>query len=103
MTVTAETPIFRDSEADLRHRAGWWTRRALVYGALVLWTVVCLFPIFWTVTTSFKQAPDVMQGRLLPLGAPGEESWLLGSAEDPSPIGATSFGQASMQRVQLPQ
>lgn len=37
-----------------------------VYGALTLWAVICLFPIFWTVTTSFKTAPDVTQGHLIP-------------------------------------
>src|SRR5690349_13499610 len=40
--------------------------RALIYGALVLWAFVCLFPIFWTVTTSFKTAVDVTQGHLIP-------------------------------------
>ncbi len=96
MTIeTAETPIFRDSEADLRHRASWWTGRVAIYGALILWAVICLFPIFWTVTTSFKMAPNVMQGHLLPLGAPAadpeEAGWLLGSAEDPTVVGSTSF------------
>ena len=38
----------------------------LIYGALVFWSLVCLFPIYWTVTTSFKIAPDVMQGHLIP-------------------------------------
>ncbi|MEJ6539329.1 MAG: carbohydrate ABC transporter permease, partial [Halioglobus sp.] len=28
--------------------------------------VVCLFPILWTITTSFKLAPDVMKGNLIP-------------------------------------
>jgi multiple sugar transport system permease protein len=60
------TAIFRDSETDLAYRAKWWTSRTLIYGALILWAVVCLFPIYWTVTTSFKTAPDVMQGRLIP-------------------------------------
>src|SRR5262245_42231599 len=40
--------------------------RVLVYGLLILYTVVCLFPIFWTITTSFKTAPDVMKGNLIP-------------------------------------
>ena len=52
------TQIFRDSEADLAHRAKWWTSRALIYAALVLWAFISLFPIYWTVTTSFKMAPD---------------------------------------------
>jgi len=41
--------------------------RVLVYGVLIFWAFVCLFPIFWTLTTSFKTAPDVMQGHLIPL------------------------------------
>jgi multiple sugar transport system permease protein len=40
--------------------------RVLVYGALILWAFVCLFPIYWTVTTSFKSAVDVTQGHLIP-------------------------------------
>lgn len=40
--------------------------RVAIYAALVLWAFVCLFPIFWTVTTSFKTAPDVTQGHLIP-------------------------------------
>src|SRR5258708_720888 len=40
--------------------------RALIYSALLFWAFVCLFPIYWTVTTSFKSALDVTQGHLLP-------------------------------------
>lgn len=58
--------IFRDSEADLAHRAKWWTGRIAIYGALILWAVICLFPIYWTLTTSFKMAPDVMKGNMIP-------------------------------------
>ncbi|MCB9946033.1 MAG: carbohydrate ABC transporter permease [Geminicoccaceae bacterium] len=58
--------IFHDSEADRRHSGQWWLSRTAVYGALLLWAVICLFPIFWTITTSFKMAPDVMKGAILP-------------------------------------
>ncbi len=64
--MTDTSQIFRDGEADLRHRARWWTRRLFVYGALTLWAAICLFPIYWTVTTSFKMAPDVMRGHMAP-------------------------------------
>ena len=37
-----------------------------LYATLVLWTFVCLFPLYWTVSTSFKLAVDVTQGHLLP-------------------------------------
>ncbi|HEU0222469.1 MAG TPA: carbohydrate ABC transporter permease [Paracoccaceae bacterium] len=40
--------------------------RVLIYAALALWAFICLFPIFWTVTTSFKVAKDVQLGHLLP-------------------------------------
>jgi multiple sugar transport system permease protein len=40
--------------------------RVLIYGALILWTIIALFPIYWTLTTSFKTAVHVMQGHLIP-------------------------------------
>ncbi|MEM7025734.1 MAG: carbohydrate ABC transporter permease [Pseudomonadota bacterium] len=45
---------------------GFFASRILVYGTLILWAFICLFPIYWTVSTSFKTAPNVMQGALLP-------------------------------------
>lgn len=42
------------------------TGRILVYGALLLWAFVSLFPIYWTLTTSFKVAVNVTQGHLIP-------------------------------------
>src|SRR5262245_1990873 len=40
--------------------------RILIYGALIFWTFISLFPIYWTLTTSFKTAANVMQGHLIP-------------------------------------
>lgn len=47
-------------------RIRWWAMRLAVYGLLVIWTLVCVFPLFWTVSTSFKTAADVMRGNLIP-------------------------------------
>ena len=58
--------IFHDAPTDLGHRAKWWTGRIAIYAALILWAVICLFPIYWTITTSFKMAPDVMKGNMVP-------------------------------------
>ncbi|MCY3878186.1 MAG: carbohydrate ABC transporter permease [Rhodobacteraceae bacterium] len=58
--------IFHDSDADRAFRAGWASRRIVIYGILLIWAVICLFPIYWTITTSFKAAPDVMKGNLIP-------------------------------------
>ncbi len=51
---------------DRRQRLRWWTMRVALYGVLIIWAVVCLFPIFWTLTTSFKVARNVMQGDIIP-------------------------------------
>jgi multiple sugar transport system permease protein len=61
-----ETAIFKDGEADRSFRMKWFASRLVVYGVLLLWAFICLFPIYWTLTTSFKMAPNVMQGNLIP-------------------------------------
>jgi multiple sugar transport system permease protein len=61
-----QTQIFHDHEADLGHKVKWYAKRVTVYGILLLWAFICLFPIYWTITTSFKLAPDVMQGNMIP-------------------------------------
>ena len=40
--------------------------RVLIYGALAIWTFIALFPIYWTLSTSFKIGRDVTQGHLVP-------------------------------------
>ena len=59
----AARPVRRHRPA---HRAKPILSRVLIYGALVFWAFVCLFPIYWTVTTSLKSALDVTQGHLVP-------------------------------------
>ncbi len=94
-TDMSNEPIFRDSEEDLRHRAAWWTGRVAIHAALIVWAIICLFPIYWTITTSFKMAPNVMQGHLVPW-VDFEPAWLgwrsLGLS--PDTIGAESTVRA---------
>ena len=84
--------IFRDSDVDLRFKAKWWSSRALIYGLLILRTIVALFPIFWVITTSFKTAPDVMQGKIIPF-LDYQPAWLgwrsLGLSPDTIGFGST--------------
>jgi len=40
--------------------------RLCIYGLLIVWVFISLFPIFWTLTTSFKTAVDVTQGNIIP-------------------------------------
>jgi multiple sugar transport system permease protein len=32
---------------------------AVLYGLLIFWAIICLFPFYWMITTSFKQPLDV--------------------------------------------
>jgi multiple sugar transport system permease protein len=41
-------------------------QKTVVYAVLIIWAFVCLFPIFWTVTTAFKETKDIYQGHLIP-------------------------------------
>ena len=40
--------------------------RVARHAILIVWAVICLFPIYWTVSTSFKSAVDVTQGHYVP-------------------------------------
>ncbi len=62
----SQTQIFHDHEADRGHRVKWYAKRVVIYTILLTWAFICLFPIYWTITTSFKLAPDVMQGNMIP-------------------------------------
>ncbi len=59
------TPHSKD-DYDRSQRTRWILSRLVIYSLLVLWAIVCIFPIYWTLTTSFKMAPDVMKGNLIP-------------------------------------
>ena len=49
--------------------------RILIYGALLLWAFVCLFPIYWTISTSFKTAVNVTQGDIIPWVGRFQPDW----------------------------
>jgi multiple sugar transport system permease protein len=61
--LTAESLALRGIR---RHRGRRVSGRMLIYVALLLWAFISLFPIYWTITTSFKTAVDVTQGHLIP-------------------------------------
>ncbi len=63
--VSARTLIVPDSGAAAR-RTRWLLGRIGIYGLLVFWAIVSLFPVYWTITTSMKIAKDVQLGHLIP-------------------------------------
>jgi len=58
--------IFFDSSVDRAFKPKRIIGRFAIYCVLIFWAFLCLFPIYWTVTTTFKAAPDVMKGNLIP-------------------------------------
>lgn len=63
------TPLTAPSVADRPTggvRAVAIAGRVAIYAALVVWAFICLFPIFWTLSTTFKTAVNVTQGHILP-------------------------------------
>jgi multiple sugar transport system permease protein len=50
-------------------------KKTLIYSALIVWTVIALFPIFWTFSTTFKVAKDVQMGNIIPW-VQYQPSWL---------------------------
>ncbi len=62
----SDAQIFHDTSTDLSHRAIWFSKRFAIYAILIAWAIISLFPIYWTITTSFKLAPDVMKGNMIP-------------------------------------
>src|SRR5210317_1992375 len=48
------------------HRLNVLWIRIFIYTGLLFWAFICLFPIYWTITTTFKAAVNVTQGHLIP-------------------------------------
>ena len=65
MTANSIAPVRAHDHARL-HRARHGAGRIVIYSLLIFWTFVSLFPIYWTISTSFKTAVNVTQGHLIP-------------------------------------
>jgi multiple sugar transport system permease protein len=52
----------RDPRAHERPGSLHLLGRTATYVALLIWAVICLFPLYWTVTTSIKPREAVLQG-----------------------------------------
>lgn len=61
-TQNEVAPVWYRNNRKRKRIAG----KVIIYATLLFWTFVCLFPIFWTVTTSFKVAVDITQDHIVP-------------------------------------
>jgi multiple sugar transport system permease protein len=66
VTSLTDTIRIADVAEEKDTSAKFYFGRFFVYGALTLWTIICLFPIYWTLSTSFKVAKDVQKGAIVP-------------------------------------
>src|SRR5215207_9560125 len=64
--MAAQIPVATHVSKDTSRRLKKFTGQFLIYAALIFWTFISLFPIYWTITTSFKVAVDVTQGHMIP-------------------------------------
>ncbi len=60
------TGTIEHAASEIRSPTAFYASRVFIYGALLFWAFVCIFPIYWTVSTSFKSAVNVTQGHLIP-------------------------------------
>jgi multiple sugar transport system permease protein len=58
--------IAESEYASVETPVRFYASRIFIYGALLFWAFICLFPIYWTLTTSMKTAVNVTQGHLIP-------------------------------------
>ena len=68
-TAIGSEATAEEDEVEAGSLAAWIARfggKTLVYALLILWTVIALFPIYWTLSTSMKLGRDVTQGHLIP-------------------------------------
>ncbi|MFI5408916.1 carbohydrate ABC transporter permease [Kaistia sp. UC242_56] len=57
---------YREPPSELVSNSKRIAGKVAIYTLLILWTFIALFPIYWTITTSFKVAVDVTQGHMIP-------------------------------------
>ena len=58
--------MIEDSGQTARTKWGYIASRVMIYGLLILWTIIALFPLYWALSTSFKVAKDVQLSHIIP-------------------------------------
>jgi len=66
MATTTRAYTYREPQSELASNTKRIAGKVAIYTLLLLWTFIALFPIYWTITTSFKVAVNVTQGHLIP-------------------------------------
>jgi len=64
--ATRNPYLHREPSSEFASNSKRVAGKVAIYTLLLLWTFIALFPIYWTITTSFKVAVDVTQGHLIP-------------------------------------
>lgn len=64
--ATSTEPTQPVQASSSGHDFRYWLGRFGIYAILLLWTFIALFPIYWTVTTSFKTLLDINSRHYIP-------------------------------------
>jgi len=68
MAIVTHEGLYSSTEADTERGTTALRKlpahlgRILTYGILLVWAFICLFPIYWTISTSFKDQAAVLRG-----------------------------------------
>ena len=60
------TLVATDTAGAAAHRRRGLIGKVAIYTLLSIWAFISLFPVYWTISTSFKVAKDVQKGSWLP-------------------------------------
>ncbi len=65
--------LFKTRDIHIRHSKKWVTKEVLVYGLLILWFLINIFPLYWMFTFSLKSNAEIFGENVL--GLPNDWLW----------------------------
>lgn len=65
--------LFRTRDIHIKHSKKWITKEVLVYGLLILWFLINIFPLYWMFTFSLKSNAEIFGENVI--GLPNEWLW----------------------------
>ncbi len=65
--------LFKTRDIHIKHSKKWITKEVLVYGLLILWFLINIFPLYWMFTFSLKSNAEIFGENVI--GLPNEWLW----------------------------
>ena len=65
--------LFKTRDIHIKHSKKWITKEVLVYGLLILWFLINIFPLYWMFTFSLKSNAEIFGENVI--GLPNDWLW----------------------------